>query len=120
MASKMMADKTNILDTLSREELGIDPHALGGSAWEAALTSFVLFAIGAVFPIIAFFFMSGPTAVYASLAISGLGLFLVGAAITLMTGRNAWYSGFRQVVIGLAAAGLTYGIGRLIGTSIGG
>jgi VIT1/CCC1 family predicted Fe2+/Mn2+ transporter len=120
MAAHMMADKTNILDTLVREELGIDPKELGGSAWEAAFTSFLLFSVGAVFPIIAFFFMSGNSAVYASMAISAVGLFLIGAMITLMTGQKVIPSGLRQVLVGLAAAVLTFGIGKLIGVSIGG
>lgn len=120
MASHMMADKNNILDTLAREELGIDPEELGGSAWEAAFTSFVLFAVGAIFPIISFVFMNGTNAIFASMAISAIGLFIVGALITLMTGQKVLYSGIRQVLVGLAAAVLTFGIGRLIGVSVGG
>ena len=120
LAHSLLANKATALDTLVREELGIDPKELGGSAWEAAITSFVLFAVGAIIPVIPFFFTSGMTAVYASLAISGLGLFGIGAAITLMTGRSVWYSGMRQVIFGLVAAGLTFGIGRLIGVSLGG
>lgn len=120
MAAHMMADSQGILDTLAREELGIDPDELGGSAWEAAFTSFFLFAVGAIFPILPFIFLSGNPAVLASLGVSAIGLFLIGAAITLLTGRSVWYSGFRQVVIGLVAAGLVYGIGRLIGVSIAG
>ena len=120
MAAHMMADRNSILDTLSREELGIDPEELGGSAYEAAFTSFFLFALGAIFPILPYVFLSGLTAVFVSLGVSAIGLFLVGAAITLMTGKNVWYSGFRQVIIGLAAAGLVYGIGRLIGVSVAG
>ncbi len=118
LASHMMADKGSILDTLAREELGIDPEQLGGSAYEAAFTSFFLFAVGAVFPIFPFFFWSGSTAIYISLAVSGVGLFIIGAAITLMTGRGILFSGMRQVVVGLVAAALTFGIGRLIGVSI--
>ncbi len=118
LASHMMADKGSILDTLSREELGIDPEELGGSAYEAAFTSFFLFAVGAIFPIFPFFFWSGTTAIYISLAVSGVGLFIIGAAITLMTGRSIWFSGTRQVLVGLAAAALTFGIGRLIGVSL--
>ena len=120
LARSLLANKDTALDTLAREELGIDPKELGGSAWEAAITSFVLFAVGAIIPVIPFFFTSGMIAVYASLAISGLGLFGIGAAITLMTGRSVWYSGMRQVIFGLVAAGLTFGIGRLIGVSLGG
>jgi VIT1/CCC1 family predicted Fe2+/Mn2+ transporter len=120
LAAQIMKDSSITLDTLAREELGIDPGELGGSAWEAAITSFLLFAFGAIFPIFAFFFWSGNTAVYISLAVSSVGLFIIGAAITLMTGRNVLYSGFRQVLFGLAAAGLTYGVGRLIGVSLAG
>ena len=118
LASHMMADKDSILDTLAREELGIDPEELGGSAYEAAITSFFLFAIGAIFPIFPFFFWSGTAAIYMSLAISGVGLFIIGAAITLMTGRSIWFSGTRQVLVGLAASILTFGIGKLIGVSL--
>lgn len=120
MATHMMADKNNILDTLSREELGIDPGELGGSAWVAAFTSFILFALGAIFPILSFMFLKGTPAIFASMAISAFGLFLVGALITLMTGKKVLYSGVRQVLVGLAAAILTFGIGRLIGVSVGG
>ncbi len=99
-------------------ELGIDPEELGGSAYEAAFTSFFLFAVGAVFPIFPFFFWTGATAIYLSLAISGVGLFIIGAAITLMTGRGVMFSGMRQVLVGLAAAALTFGVGKLIGVSL--
>lgn len=118
LASHMMADQANILDTLAREELGIDPQELGGSAYEAAATSFFLFAFGALFPLLSFFFLSGNAAVYASLGMSAIGLFLFGAAITLMTGQKALFAGTRQVLVGMAAAALTYGVGRLIGVTI--
>jgi VIT1/CCC1 family predicted Fe2+/Mn2+ transporter len=119
MAAHMMADQANILDTLAREELGIDPEELGGSAYEAAFTSFFLFAFGALFPMLSYFFMGGSPAIILSLVISAVGLFIIGAAITLMTGKSIWFSGTRQVVVGIVAAALTYGIGRLIGVSIG-
>jgi VIT1/CCC1 family predicted Fe2+/Mn2+ transporter len=118
MAAHMMADKANILDTLAREELGIDPEELGGSAYEAAITSFFLFAFGALFPILPYFFLTGSTAIITSLVVSAFGLFIIGAAITLMTGRSVWFSGTRQVIVGVAAATLTYGVGRLIGVSV--
>jgi VIT1/CCC1 family predicted Fe2+/Mn2+ transporter len=119
LASHMMADKGSILDTLAREELGIDPEELGGSAYEAAFTSFFLFALGALFPIFPYLFWSGNRAIVLSLIISAIGLFIIGAAITLMTGRSVWFSGARQVSVGIAAAALTYGIGKLIGVSLG-
>ncbi|NOH03573.1 MAG: rubrerythrin family protein [Chloroflexi bacterium] len=118
LAAHMTADKTSLLDTLAREELGVDPEELGGSAYEAAFTSFFLFAFGAIFPIFPFLFWSGAAAITISLAVSGVGLFIIGAAITLMTGRGVLYSGTRQVLVGLAAAALTFGIGKLIGVSL--
>lgn len=118
LAAHMTADKASLLDTLAREELGVDPEELGGSAYEAAFTSFLLFAVGAIFPIFPFIFWTGTTAIYISLAVSGVGLFIIGAAITLMTGRGVLFSGMRQVFVGLAAAALTFGIGKLIGVSL--
>ncbi len=120
LAAQLVADKPAALDALAREELGVDPDELGGSAWEAAISSFILFAIGAVIPVIPFLVSEGMNAVIASVILSTLGLFGIGAAITLLTGRSVWYSGTRQVIIGLAAAAITFGIGRVIGVSLGG
>ncbi len=119
LADHMMADQNSILDTLAREELGIDPEELGGSAYEAAITSFFLFAFGALFPMLPYLFWTGTTAIISSLIVSAIGLFIIGGAITLMTGRSIWFSGTRQVLVGIAAAVLTYGIGKLIGVSVG-
>jgi vacuolar iron transporter family protein len=120
MATAMIADQSKALDTLAREELGIDPDELGGSALEAAVTSFVLFACGAILPVVPFMFLGGSTAIIASLVVSTVALFGIGAAITLMTGRSVMYTGLRQLVFGYGAAGITYGIGRLIGASLSG
>ncbi|MFP3914528.1 MAG: VIT1/CCC1 transporter family protein [bacterium] len=120
LASRIMQDPERALDTLAREELGIDPDELGGSAWEAALTSFLLFALGAIIPVVPFFFVSGLAAVAWSMGVSGLGLFGIGAGITLVTGRSLWRSGLRQMALGLTAAALTYGIGALLGVTVSG
>ncbi len=120
LAARLTADRTSALDALAREELGVDPAELGGSAWVAAATSFVLFAIGAIVPVLPFLFLSGLSAVLASVLVSTVALFLIGAAITLLTGRSVLVSGMRQVVFGLAAAALTWGVGRMIGVAIGG
>lgn len=119
MAGKLLEDRDTALDTLAREELGIDPGELGGSAWEAALTSFVLFAVGAVIPVCPYIFFTGPAGIIASAVFSTFGLFVIGAAITLMTGRSALHSGMRQVAFGLAAAAVTFGLGHLIGVGLG-
>jgi len=118
LAGRLIGDETSALNTLSREELGIDPEELGGSAWEASATSFVLFALGAVVPVLPFIFLTGMTAVFVSVGLSALALFGIGAAITLMTGRSVLSSGARQVLFGLLAAAITFGIGRLIGASL--
>ena len=120
MARRLLSDRTTAIDALAREELGIDPKELGGSAWEAAVSSFVLFALGAVVPILPFLMLRGTLAVVASALLSALGLWALGTAITVFTGTPVWRSGGRQVVLGLAAAGLTFGIGRLIGLAVGG
>lgn len=119
-AGRIMADRENALETLVREELGVDPEELGGSAWEAAFTSFLLFAAGAVIPVIPFAILEGVAAIALSAALSAVGLFVIGAAITLFTGRSVWYSGLRQVAFGLVAAAVTFGVGRLVGVSLGG
>lgn len=120
LATRLIADKSSALDTLAREELGIDPDELGGSAWIAAITSFCLFAIGAIIPVVPFTILGGTAAILTSLCASGVALFLIGAGITLLTGRSVWFSGTRQVLFGFAAAGITFGIGRLLGVSVGG
>lgn len=118
MVEHIFRDKDAALDTLVREELSIDPDELGGSAWEAAITSFFLFCLGALFPVVPYFFFGGWQGVAASAAISTIGLFALGTLSSLMTGVNWLWSGFRQILFGLAAATVTYGIGALIGTSI--
>ena len=99
LAAQVIATPEAALDTLAREELGVDPDTLGGSAWEAAFASFLLFCLGAVVPVFPFFFASGPAAVITSLAVSALALFAVGAGITLVTGKSAWRSGLRQTAV---------------------
>jgi VIT1/CCC1 family predicted Fe2+/Mn2+ transporter len=118
LADRLLADKETALDTLAREELGIDPEQLGGSPWAAAATSFILFAVGAIFPVVPFFVLQGTSAVIASLVLSGLALALIGAGTTLFTGRSAWFSALRQLLIGYAAAAVTYGLGMLAGATL--
>jgi VIT1/CCC1 family predicted Fe2+/Mn2+ transporter len=106
-------------DTLAREELGIDPKELGGSAWEAGITSFLLFTVGAVIPVMPYMFLSGMTGIAVSAVSSTLALFIIGAIITLMTGRHPVISGIRQVLFGLATATITFSIGHFIGVYLG-
>ena len=118
MAKEVMTDIDKAHEILVKEELGINAEDLKGSAMEAAIASFILFAFGAVIPVIPFFFFGGYKAVIISTILSAMGLFVIGASITLFTGKSVWYSGFRQVLFGLIAAAITFGIGSLIGISI--
>ena len=118
LADHLMADRETALEVHARDELGIGPDELEGSPLIAATSSFVLFAIGAVIPVLPFVFAGGRTAVVLAVVASGLGLFLLGAAITIFTGRGVLRSGLRQLAIGWAAAAVTYGIGAIIGVSL--
>lgn len=119
LAQQIISNQDTALEALARDELGIDPEELGGSAWEAAIASFLLFAVGAIVPVLPYLFgASGLTAVAISAAFSAVGLFGIGSAITLFTGRGVLYSGTRQMIFGLVAAAVTFGIGRLIGVSV--
>ena len=118
LARLIIADPTRALSTLAREELGIVPEELG-SPWIAAFASFVLFAIGAIIPVIPFFFGAGPLFIALSALASAAALFLLGAGITLLTGRNMVFGGARQLVLGLLAATLTFVIGSAIGDVTG-
>src|SRR5207245_10457920 len=119
LSERLVRDPKSALDVLSREELGLDPEALGGSPWVAALVSFLLFAFGAAFPVAPFLFRGGRSGVLTSLALSSAVLFGIGAAITIFTGRPVWRSGGRQLILGLAAAGVTFAVGRALGVALG-
>ena len=120
MAKEIISNKDHAHEILVKEELGINTEDLKGSAMEAAITSFILFAFGAIIPVFPFFFLGGMKAVLASALFSAIGLFGIGSAITLFTGKSIWYSGFRQVLFGLIAAAITFGIGKAIGVSLAG
>ncbi|MBB2928881.1 VIT1/CCC1 transporter family protein [Paraburkholderia silvatlantica] len=118
VAAQIMRNKDEALNTLAREELGIDPKELGGNPWSAAAVSFCLFSLGAAFPTAPFLWAHGVTAIAQSVALSACGLALVGVFTSLFNGRSATFSAFRQIVIGLAAAAFTAGAGRLLGVSL--
>jgi VIT1/CCC1 family predicted Fe2+/Mn2+ transporter len=117
-ARKLIADPTRALDALAREELGIDPEELGGSAWQAGASSFLLFSLGAIVPVAPFIFMAGSAAFVASLAASAIGLMAIGVGTSLFTGRSMIFSALRQLAIGAAAAAITYGVGKVVGVSL--
>ena len=118
VAERIMADREIALDTMAREELGLDPGELG-SPWSAAITSFIAFSAGAIVPVAPYLFGSGWTYLAIGAGLSAVALFFVGTMVSLFTGRNAPASGARMVLIAAAAASLTFGIGRLIGATTG-
>lgn len=118
LAQSLVSDPARALDTLAREELGLDPGALG-SPWGAAGFSFLSFAFGAAVPLVPFLFVHGDRAIVASAALAGGALFGVGALLSLFTGTSAWRGGGRMLAIGAAAGGATWLIGRLAGVAIG-
>ncbi len=118
LSQRLVADPKHALDVLTREELGLDPNELSGSARTAALTSFLLYAFGATFPVAPFVFLTGRAAVAASVAVSSAALFGVGAAITVFTGKPVWRSGGRQLLLGLLAATVTFALGRALGVAL--
>lgn len=117
MVDRIMSRPEIALDTLAREELGIDPGELG-SPWVAAISSFLAFAVGASLPVIPYLFTGGGAALGIAASVSVLALFGVGAVISVFTGRNAAKAGIRMVIIGVVVASVTYAIGKLVGVGI--
>jgi VIT1/CCC1 family predicted Fe2+/Mn2+ transporter/rubrerythrin len=117
IAHRIFQDPEAALDTLIREELGLDPDELG-SPWGAASGSFAAFAVGASIPVIPYLFGGGPAIFTITIVASLIGLFAVGAGVSLITGRSTLFSGSRQVLIGVAAAVVTYLVGRLVGVAV--
>ncbi len=120
LASRLSGNSEAILDTLVREELGVDPRTLGGSAWHAAISSFCLFAIGAFFPVAPYAFLHGSVATGGSIVATAFALSLIGIGTALFTGNGLVFSVVRQLTITSAAAGVTFAIGRLVGAVLAG
>jgi len=117
MSAQIVANPRYALDTLAREELGLDPGALGSPVGAAAF-SFAAFSVGAAVPLAPFVFGSGAGALVAAIALTSVTLFGVGCATSLFAGRGAARGGFRSLLIGAAAGAVTYGIGRLLGAVV--
>jgi VIT1/CCC1 family predicted Fe2+/Mn2+ transporter len=118
MAERIIADPERALDTLAREELGLNPDELG-SPVGAAVFSFGSFAVGASIPLAPFLFLVGRPALYLAIGLAALSLFSVGATLSLFTGTRALWGGLRMLLLGGAAGAATFGIGRLLGVSLG-
>jgi VIT1/CCC1 family predicted Fe2+/Mn2+ transporter len=119
LARRIVANPKTAIDTLAREELGLDPSQLG-SPWTAAGSSFTAFVIGAFVPVLPYIFSSGVTAWATSAILSCFALFGVGAVISIFTARGPLASGARMLGIGLLASAITYSVGCLLGVSVSG
>jgi VIT1/CCC1 family predicted Fe2+/Mn2+ transporter len=117
LAETLMADKTVALDTLVREELGLDPDALG-SPWAAAFSSLLTFALGAFVVVIPYLFAGGTGAFLAAVIMALVAMLVVGAVIGVVNGRSAVRSGLRQLIAGALAAGITFAVGHLLGATV--
>jgi VIT1/CCC1 family predicted Fe2+/Mn2+ transporter len=118
LAQQIVADPEHALDTLAREELGLNPDELG-SPWGAAVSSFLSFAAGALVPLAPFIAAPGPRALPIAVAVTALALFGVGALLSLFTGRNTLYSGARMLLLGALAGGVTFLVGWVAGVTLG-
>lgn len=116
VARQLSRDPEQALEIHAREELGVDPFDLP-SPLVAAVSSFGSFALGASLPILPF--LLGASALWPAVLLALAGLFLCGAVVARVTARSWWYSGLRQLVLGGAAAGVTYILGGLFGTAVG-
>ncbi|MGB9428680.1 MAG: VIT1/CCC1 transporter family protein [Gammaproteobacteria bacterium] len=118
LADTLTRDPARALDTLAREELGLNPQELG-SAWGAAISSFIAFAIGALIPLLPFLWSHSAHALIWAIALTAVALFATGATVSLFTGRGLLWSALRMVLIGVLAAGATFLVGRLFGVALG-
>lgn len=116
LASNIMEDSTRALETHAREELGIDPSDLG-SPVQAAMASFVTFGIGAMVPLLPFFFAARTVSLSIAVVATILAAFVVGVVISIFTGRSWWRSAIRQIFICAIAGGATFAIGSLFGAT---
>jgi len=120
LAAHLVESPQAALDTVVREDLGIDPGALGGSAYGAAISSFCMFAAGAFFPVAPYLFLHGREAMIGGVLATAVALSVVGMATSLFTGRSMLFSVVRQLGITLVAASITYTLGHLLGVQLAG
>jgi VIT1/CCC1 family predicted Fe2+/Mn2+ transporter len=118
IATRIMSDREVALDTLAREELGLNPDELG-SPWSAAISSMVAFAVGALVVVLPYLVTGGTGAFVGAIVLALLALVAVGATIGVLNRRSPVRSALRQVVVGVLAAGFTFVVGRLIGVQAG-
>jgi VIT1/CCC1 family predicted Fe2+/Mn2+ transporter len=117
VAKQLVADPEHALDTLAREELGLNPDELG-SPWGAAISSLLSFAVGAAIPLLPFALGAGAHALIIAVLLTAVALFAIGATLSLFTGRGAMVSGLRMLLLGGLAGAVTFSVGKLFGVSL--
>ncbi len=117
-ATEIPLDEDSFLAFTARTVFGINSDELGNPV-TAALSSLLLFAAGALIPLMPWFFTSGVTGAAWSFVLTAIGALFVGAYVSRSAGMPQWKGALRQFLIVVAAAGVTYGIGKLAGTAIG-
>jgi len=115
VAEQVSQDPDEALRLHAQEELGVDPHELP-SPVVAAVSSFFSFAVGAIVPLLSY--LLGSSSLYLALGIAAVALFIAGAVVARLTAVNIWYGAVRQLLLAALAAGVTYAVGRAIGTSV--
>lgn len=117
LARELSATPELALETHAREELGIDPGSLG-SPWTAAWSSFASFVVGALVPLLPWFFVGGAAAVAWSVLLAAVSALLIGATLARFTGRSLLRSALRQLIVAVVAGAATYAVGALLGVSV--
>ena len=115
VARQLSRDPEQAWRVHAREELGVDPDDLP-SPWVAAGSSFGAFTAGALVPVLPY--LLGATSLLLPVVLALLALFLAGALVSRFTDRGALYSGGRQLLLGGAAAAVTYAVGSAVGTGV--
>ncbi len=116
LATLLIANPNTALDTLAREELGLNPDELG-SPLGAMVSSFLSFSVGAAIPLLPFIISKSSWSFPISLLLTGVVLFGIGAILSLYTNKNSFKGGLRMLMVGAAAGAVTYLVGLWIGVS---
>ena len=117
-AERIMADPATALDTLAREELGLDPDDLGNPR-KVAASSFLAFAAGALVPVVPYLFLTGVGALWLAIGFALAAMVLVGGTVGRLSGLGVARSALRQVLVGGGAAAVTYALGSVVGVGLG-
>jgi VIT1/CCC1 family predicted Fe2+/Mn2+ transporter len=116
VAAQLSHDPDQALLIHAQEELGVDPHQLP-SPWTAAFSSLGSFSVGALVPLVPY--LAGAKSLLVSAVLAVVALFVAGVLTSRFTSRSWWFSGLRQLVLGVLAAGVTFAVGTLFHVAVG-